>query len=453
MTPERARIRGFIWSTRAASQALKYSLERLTAPSLPRHLKVIGGYWLLFAYCLGAAVLVRVLAPPIPAMIWLTFSGVIVAAILISWGAEAAQFVVSQGLAIAIIALLQVVPEFMVEATIAWQREIDLMMANFTGSNRLLMGVGWALVFFTADIYSKVKTGRGIRYIELRPETMVEVLALMISSGYFVFVLAKKQLDVWDGAALAAIFVVYMILLQRLPEEDAEKKGGLVVMSRYLATIASRREQFLKLLGIFVIGGLTMWAMAEPFLGSMKVVAAGLGVTAFVFVQWCAPFLSEFPEKVAAFYWARSVHLAPMGLINLISSKVNQWTLLVAMIPVVYSASLGHVSAIPLDARHQEEILLSLMMTLYGGVTLLKLRFTRWNALSLFGLWLVQFIFPYQLPLLGSAAWNDTRILTACGFGLLSAAELAKHRHDIHLRRNLGAVTAGIRAGRVRAAV
>lgn len=281
------------------------------ALSGPRHLKVIRSYWLLFAYCLGAAVMARVFAPPLAAMIWLTFSGVIVAAILISWGAEAAQFVVSQGLAIAIIALLQVVPEFMVEATIAWRREIDLMMANFTGSNRLLMGVGWALVFFTADFYSKVKTGRGIPYLELRPETMNEVLALILSSGYFVFVLARGQLDLWDGAVLGAIFGVFMLLLQRLPEEDAGKKGGLVVMSRYLATIPSRREQILKLVGIFAIGGLTMWAMAAPFLGSMKAVAAGLGVTAFLFVRWCAPFLSEFPEKVAAFYWARSVRATP----------------------------------------------------------------------------------------------------------------------------------------------
>jgi cation:H+ antiporter len=64
-------------------------------------------------------------------------------------------------------------------------------------------------------------------------------------------------------------------------------------------------------------------------------------------------------------------------LLNLISSKVNQWTLLVAMIPLAYSVSLGHWQAIPLDLHHRPEIFLSLMMTLYGGVTLLKLRLTR----------------------------------------------------------------------------
>ncbi len=220
-------------------------------------------------------------------------------------------------------------------------------------------------------------------------------------------------------------------------------------MPRYLAMLPVPREQLFKLVGLFAVGGLTMWAMAEPFLTSMKTVAAAMGVTAFLFVQWCAPFLSEFPEKVTAFYWAKSIRLAPMGLLNLISSKVNQWTLLVAMIPLAYAASLGHFEAIPLDARHQEELFLSIMMTLYGGVTLLKLRFTRLNAVSLFALWLVQFVFPHQLPLLGDAAWNNTRSLTSYMFGALILVELVKHRQDIQLLDNMRMVVAAIKTRRM----
>ena len=132
------------------------------------HFKIVGSYWLFFAYCIVASLIVRLIAPPLPAIVWLSFSGVILAAILISWGAEAAQFVVSQGLAIAIIALLQVVPEFMVEATIAWRGETDLMLANVTGSNRLLLGVGWSMVFLVADVSSRIRNGRGIGHIGLR---------------------------------------------------------------------------------------------------------------------------------------------------------------------------------------------------------------------------------------------------------------------------------------------
>ncbi|MBI5033585.1 MAG: hypothetical protein HZB51_23935 [Chloroflexi bacterium] len=405
------------------------------------HFKIIGSYWLLFAYCIGASLLVRLLHPALGAIVFLSFSGVILAAILISWGAEAAQFVVSQGLAIAFIALLQVVPEFMVEATIAWRGETELMLANVTGSNRLLMGVGWAMVFIVADVSSRIKNGRGIPFIELRRETYVQVLMLMGSSAYFAFVIWHGLLDIVDGFLLFALFVVYMALLKRLPEEESEKKEDLLTMPRYLATIPRPSEQFYKMIGVFIVGGVTMWAMAEPFLDSIKVIAAGVGITAFLFIQWIAPFLSEFPETVTAFYWARRIDLAPMALMNLMSSKVSQWTLLVAMIPAVFLVSHGRWE-IALTGQQSEELFLSLMMMVYGGTTLLKLRFTRLNALSLFGLWLVQFVFPHQLPWLGNTDWNNTRILTAAAFGGLIVVELVKHRNDIHLFENLRLVRA-----------
>src|SRR6266581_1366433 len=74
----------------------------------------------------------------------------------------------------------------------------------------------------------------------------------------------------------------------------------------------------------------------------MLAVAGLLGVSQFVLVQWVAPFLSEFPEKVSAFYWARRVTHAPMALMNLVSSNINQWTVLAAMIPLVYGYSSLH---------------------------------------------------------------------------------------------------------------
>src|SRR2546427_12711580 len=43
------------------------------------------------------------------------FPTVVVSAFLISWGAECAQFLVSQGMALAILAWLQALPEFAVE--------------------------------------------------------------------------------------------------------------------------------------------------------------------------------------------------------------------------------------------------------------------------------------------------------------------------------------------------
>ncbi|HEY9425923.1 MAG TPA: hypothetical protein VIR34_02120, partial [Gemmatimonadaceae bacterium] len=50
-----------------------------------------------------------------------TFPSMLLSAFLVAWGAEAAQFLISQGLALAILAWLQTLPEFAVEAVIAWE--------------------------------------------------------------------------------------------------------------------------------------------------------------------------------------------------------------------------------------------------------------------------------------------------------------------------------------------
>jgi cation:H+ antiporter len=364
----------------------------------------------------------------------LCFSAVIASALLISWAAEAAEFSISQGLAVAIVALLQVVPEFMVEAVIAWHREIDLMMANMTGSNRLLMGVGWPLIFVTSYVYSLAKDRKTISSIRLRPENIVEVIALFVSSMYFIIVLIKRSLEIYDGIFLGIVFICYVFVLRILPEEEEEKKQDLLSMPRYVVSLKKKiRGPAIAML--FVIGGVTMWAVADPFLLSMKEVSVGLGISAFVFVQWVAPFLSEFPEKVTAFYWAKTIRLAPMALLNMISSKVNQWTLLVSMIPIIYSFSMGRVSTIPLDLHHREEILLSMVMTFYGCIALAKLRFTKENAAILFVLWLAQFIFPVnftflpKLPVLG----NSSRLITSSLFIILSIYEIIRHKKEFKL--------------------
>ncbi len=370
---------------------------------------------------------------------FLCFSTVIVSALIMSWAAEAAEFSISQGLAVAIVALLQVVPEFMVEAVIAWRKDVDLMMANFTGSNRLLMGVGWPLIFVTADIYSRMKQGKKIEFIELRPENIVEVLALFVSSLYFIVVLLKRDLQIYDGIFLGAVFVFYMYILRVLPEEEEERKEDLLAMPRALISVDDGKKRGLLLFALFLVGGIAMWAVADPFLDSMKEVAAAFGISAFVFVQWVAPFLSEFPEKVTAFYWARTIRLAPMALLNMISSKVNQWTLLVSMIPIVYSVSMGRVSTIPLDVHHREEILLSMMMTFYGCATLAKLRFTRGDAVVLFVLWLAQFLYPVhftfipEIPVIG----NNSRIIVSIIFGILTVYEITRHRKEFRVREGI----------------
>src|SRR6476646_2618642 len=84
-----------------------------------------------------------------------TFPSLLVSAFLVAWGAEAAQFLVSRGMALAILAWLQTLPEFAVEAVIAWHRDVPLMTANFTGALRLLTGLGWPTIWVVQAIYRR----------------------------------------------------------------------------------------------------------------------------------------------------------------------------------------------------------------------------------------------------------------------------------------------------------
>src|SRR5204863_8242304 len=133
-------------------------------------------------------------------------------------------------------------------------------------------------------------------------------------------------------------------------------------------------------------------------------------IPSFVFIQWVAPFVSEFPEKVSAFYWARTIDRASMALMNMVSSNINQWTLLAAMLPIVYSISLGTPTAIQFDAQQRLELLMTLGQSLVGALFLINMELAWWEAGLLFLLWAVQFILSPIKPgpgLLGTLAEHN----------------------------------------------
>lgn len=382
-----------------------------------------------------------------------SFAAVLAGALLLSWGAEAAEFMVSQGFAVAVVALLQVMPEFMVEGVIAYEGKVSLMMANLTGSNRLLMGVGWTLVFFTAFLSSR-GAGGWRHSIVLRRENVVEVLFLFAASMYFHVILLKRRLWLEDTVVLGLLFVAYLWVLLRLPPEEDEEIAFLPLPPREVAAIEPKKTRVAIVVGLFAIGGGTMLLVARPFLKSMETLALTLGVSSFVFVQWVAPFLTEIPEKMTAFYWARSVRSANMGLTNLVSAKVNQWTLLVAMVPLMFLVSPQGGEPIHLSGHQLEELALSMAMSVYGAAVLAKRRFTLENALVLFVLWFVQFLSPgrfapandlyFDFP---NWLWGSWRGLTTGLFAILTVAEFVRFRREWSVLSDLRHTWHLVRAG------
>src|SRR5205085_9388070 len=130
---------------------------------------------------------------------------------------------------------------------------------------------------------------------------------------------------------------------------------------------------------LFLGGGALIYFMAEPFLGSLLAIATVLGVPNFVFIQWVAPFVSEFPEKVSAFYWARTVDRSSMALMNMVSSYINQWTLLTAMLPIVYSISMGAPTPITFDDQQEMELLMTLGQSVVAMFFLANMELAWWE--------------------------------------------------------------------------
>ena len=321
--------------------------------------------------------------------LWAT-PAILLAAMLIAWAAESAQFFVAQGFALAILAWLQTLPEFAVEFVLAWKQQVHYLLANLTGALRLLTGLGWPMIYFVAALFYRRSHGRPLKRIHLEEQHCVEVIGLLVPLIYVTFVWWKASLGLVDAAVLIGIYVAYLLVLRRMPPEAAEGIEDLERIPRTIVKSPPRRRNAL-IAGFFLLGGGLIYASAEPFLGSLLAISAALGVPAFVFVQWVAPLISEFPEKVSAFYWARTVDRAPMALMNMVSSNINQWTLLAAMLPIVYSISVGSPTQITFNDQQELELLMTIAQSLIGMIFLINMELAWWEASALFALWGIQF--------------------------------------------------------------
>jgi cation:H+ antiporter len=335
-----------------------------------------------------------------PASATWTFPLMIFAAFVVSWGAEAAEFLISQGLALAILALIQTLPEFAVEAVIAWKAGKDpgmvhLAIANFTGSLRLLTGLGWPMIYAVAAFYSRRRYGRSLGAIQLHDEHAVEVLGLLPPLAWFVVVWAKSSLSLVDAFVLTTTYVVYLtVLLKMPPREEAPEEDEKIPRVSKWALSHKGWKRWAATGGLLLFGGAIIYFVAEPFLASMMALAATLGFSQFVFIQWVAPFLSEFPEKTSAFAWARRVTRAPVALMNMVSSNINQWGVLSAMLAVIYCWSKGEVTALPFDEFQRLEILLTIVQAFLGWLFLASMSLAAYEAVGLFALWVIQFVRP-----------------------------------------------------------
>ncbi|HEU5349831.1 MAG TPA: hypothetical protein VFU63_14570, partial [Ktedonobacterales bacterium] len=310
-------------------------------------------------------------SPAVEAVIYGT--AIVGAAFMLSWAAEVFQLDVSQGLALAMLALIAILPEYIVDATFAWKAARDpsqasLAIANMTGANRILIGIAWPLVVFLYYLRSK-RTA-----INLQPEHGLELVALLAATLYAFIIPFKGTLSWVDFVVLVALFGVYLWRLTKLPSEEPH----LIGPAQSIAALGVRGRRAVSG-GIALYSAVLVLFIAERFAEALVATGEQLHIDEFFLVQWVAPLASEAPEFVivSLFAW-RLAATAALGA--LVSSKINQWTLLVAMLPLIYAISLGALSPMPLDARQREEVLLTAAQSLFAVILLLDLRLSLWGA-------------------------------------------------------------------------
>lgn len=314
---------------------------------------------------------------------------ILAAGFLLSWGAEAAEKRISAGLIVAMVALITVLPEYAVDFYYAYMaganpssNYVHYAAANMTGANRLLVGVAWPLLVL---LYWWRTRNRAIVLI---PANRVEVLFLLLPSLYAFTILLKDAISAFDTIVLIAMFGVYVWRASQKGESGGEEEDDEPGPAAAL-TLLPVRTQWIVMAALTVVAAAVILVSAEPFAESMVDAGRIVGIDEFLLIQWLAPLASEAPAVMIAVLFVLSGR-AETGLATMMSDKINQWTLLVGMLPLAMSIGAGTLTALPLDARQHEEFFLTAAQSMFGIALLLRLRLSAGGAAALFGLFVVQ---------------------------------------------------------------
>ena len=398
------------------------------------------GSWLGVAGYLGLP------APhlPNPALAAIYGVAIVGAAFLLSWAAEAVQVDINAGLALALLALLAVLPEYAVDFVFTMKcgeaytgggtppEVCALALANMTGANRVLVGVGWPLVVLVASLAVWWTARRGdqpkeeastasskVGEVRLAPTMSVEVGFLGFATLYSLTLPLRESIGLWDSVVLIGLFAGYAWRLSKMNPTEPDLLGASAWVGE-----RSPRQRRAWVIAMFTFAAVVILATAEHFAESLVASGQEIGISEFLLVQWVAPLASESPELIVACLYAWRLK-ASDSLGTLLSSKVNQWTLLVGGLPVVFALSAMTTSGLPLDTHQRYELLITGAQSLFAVALLIDVSITTRGALALLGLFMVQFL----VSVLFSEEVNQMVILALSGvYAAAAVGLLARNR-------------------------
>jgi cation:H+ antiporter len=349
------------------------------------------------------------------------FSGLAIvgAAFFLSWSIELLEHDIPSSLSLIIVSLMSVLPEYAVDITFAWKAGQDvpecslgeefhpagvtcygpLAIANMTGANRILIGLGWAVVVCLA--WFRTRRPR----VEVNPDQKLEIAMLLIATLYSFVIPLKGTLSWIDAVVFGSMFVVYAVLASRGKTEEPELVGPPALLNAIFESNPWGRRAIA--IAMLSYGAFSIFVSAEPFAENLVHLGEASGIDKFLLVQWLAPLASESPEFLVAIIFVLKSRPS-VGLGALISSKVNQWTLLVGAIPIAFGISKGIMDPMHLDPRQQQELLLTSAQSLLAAMFLIRMRLTVGEGFVLLFLFGVQLVMG--LPSIGGPLQDATGI-------------------------------------------
>ena len=384
------------------------------------------------------AALVRLGALAVPVEVATLCYGLAIvgASFAMAWGSEAAEHDIPRALALTVVALLAVFPEYAVDIVFAFRAGqnpdfAQYAAANMTGSNRLLLGLGWPSVAVLAW------WRRGTRHIALTRDSIMPLLFLTLATLFSFVLPLRASVGILDTVPLFALFIAYAALAAR--EQTTEP--DLIGPAARIGSLAPGARR-LTIAGLFVFAGSAIGISTAPFADGLVRTGENLGIDQFLLVQWLAPLASEAPEFLIAGLLAARGKTSP-ALALLLSSKLNQWTLLIGSLPLAYAAGVSSVSgasgvgvlhvSLPLDARQVGEVWLTASQSLFGVAVLANLVMGLGEALLLASLFLAQLVVSGVLraDLHNTDAGNQELIIFSLAYLVLSLVFAIRARRAI----------------------
>ena len=343
--------------------------------------------------------------------VFITGLAVLGASFLLAWAAETAEKDVPRPFAIAVLAVLAVAPEYSVDALYAWNAGAlagtargaeagNLAVANMTGANRILIGIGWSGIALFTLYRTKSKLDAAVEHrsgfladvVTLDRDIGLDIVFLFMATLWAFLVPFGGGIDALDMVILVGLYVSYIVIVLRGDIDPEEEHVGVPA---YLQSFPKTQRISIVLL-LFAYSGAMIFTAVEPFAHGLEHLGLQIGVPSFFMIQWIAPLASESPELIVVAYLVNKAR-STAGFNALISSKLNQWTILIGTLVLVHSLALGQYGVLAFDEKQAIEIWLTAAQSFFAISILVNFEISGREAVALLALFVSQVLIEYLL--------------------------------------------------------